>query len=196
MDNEYYHLLITTVNNTIYFDENNYLRETASNINLLIQTISELEKLILSANESEKYLLSGTLGNLYRIYGKDEPFQLMKAEQYLNVCLDYAKKNGDFIKEAITLVRLGEVYKYKNQHPEALKRFEKALTLCEKQGLEKYLDFIYQHMGKCYLEMKLYDLADTHFTKALNLRKQKEEDLLHMNLLLQQQLEYSSPMEQ
>ena len=102
----------------------------------------------------------------------------MKAEQYLNVCLDYAKKNEDFIKEAITLVRLGEVYKYKNQHPEALKRFEKALTLCEKQGLEKYLDFIYQHMGKCYLEMKLYDLADTHFTKALNLRKQKEDTSL------------------
>ena len=90
LDKEKYHHLITTVNNAIYFDENNYLRETASNIDLLIHTIDELEKLVLSANESEKYLLSGMLGNLYRIYGNDEPLQLMKAEQYLNFCLDYA----------------------------------------------------------------------------------------------------------
>ena len=183
LDKEKYHHLITTVNNAIYFDENNYLRETASNIDLLIHTIDELEKLVLSANESEKYLLSGMLGNLYRIYGNDEPLQLMKAEQYLNFCLDYAKRYGDITKETITLVRLGEVYKYKNHHQAALVLFEQALAICGKQGLELYLDFIYQHMGKCYLEMKLYDLAEAHFTEALNLRKQKGDASLFESTL-------------
>lgn len=178
MDKEKYHQLITTINNAIYFDENNYLRETTSKINLLLHTIAELEKLLSSSSESEKYLLSGMLGNLYRIYGNDEPIQLMKAEQYLNYCLDYAKKNEDLTKETITLVRLGEVYKYKNQHQEALELFEQALAICEKQRVELYLDFIYQHMGKCYLEMEFYDLAEGHFTKALNLRKQKEDTSL------------------
>lgn len=178
LDKEKYQLLITTVNNAIYFNENNYLRETASNIDLLLHTIDEVEKRISSANESDKYLLSGMLGNLYRIFGNDEPLQLMKAEHYLNYCLDYAKKNEDFTKETITLVRLGEVYKYKNQHQEALMLFEQALAICEEQGLETYLDFIYQHMGKCYMEMNWHDLAEKHFAIALNLRKQKGDRAL------------------
>ena len=122
--------------------------------------------------------MSGSIGNLYRIYGNQDAEQLIKAEKYLNVSLEIAKIESESLKEMITLIRIGEVYKYKFQHQKALQLFYEALTICKYRKHETYLDFVYQHLGKCYLEMQDYKSAQHYFQRAYTLRQQKGDGTL------------------
>lgn len=166
------------VNGTIYFDENNYLRETASDLPMLAESIEALERLLSKAEGSERYAISGALGNLYRIYGNDDATQLAKAKQYLNECLAYATHQEDAIKEMVTLIRSGEVLKYGGEHGEALTLFDKALSLCRSGNFLVYQDFALQHIGKCYLEMHEFECAEKNLQEALDLRRKKGDEAL------------------
>lgn len=113
------------------------------------------------------------LGYLYRIYGLEDEDQLMKAEMYFKKCLTYTAEKQEIKKEITTLIRLGEVYKYQNRHEEALVLFYKAIKLCQKEGMAIIIDFAYQHLGKCLMEMKCYDEAERSLQVALEIRKRK-----------------------
>ncbi|MDX8046516.1 tetratricopeptide repeat protein [Gracilibacillus sp. S3-1-1] len=178
MTNREYTHILNKVTPTIYFDQTNYLRETASDLGLLEESIKALEYSLIKEESEGAYYLSGALGNLYRIYGNADKVHLHKAKEYLQLCLNYALEHQDIVKEIITLIRIGEVYKYDDQHRQALVLFEKALSLCEKNGVDHYVDFVLQHIGKCYMEMNQLEYAEKYLRQALALRQQKGDKAL------------------
>ena len=158
---------LNTLNDILYFDQNDYLREKTSNPEEIRRIIVYGEKLIQTTQDKiEIYFLKGNLGNFYRILGESK-----KAIHYLEEALQRAK--GNITKEIITLVRLGEALKYDYQHNEALELFEQALNHCNEHNVTTYLDFVLQHKGKCLLELKQIDDAKICFKEALDLREIK-----------------------
>lgn len=126
----------------IYFDNNDYLREKATDPKLLQELIDEaVRELGQTTNDDDRYFLFGTLGNLYRV--KEQPIQ---AIQYLNQALELVVPNST--EEIVTHIRLGEAYKYYGEHNQALQFFEEALLKCYEYE-PAYLDFAFQHKGKC-----------------------------------------------
>ncbi|QBP41021.1 tetratricopeptide repeat protein [Paenisporosarcina antarctica] len=165
---------LSSMTDNIYFDSNECLREKSSNPSQLIQIIIKAETILEQMiedkldNKDEKYFLYGTLGNLYRIYGKPRI-----AIKYLKLNLDHSINERNYTREIISLIRLGEALKYDNKHEKALGKFNQALIKCNKPELNTYLDFVFQHKGKCLLELKRVEEAMKCFQEALELRKLK-----------------------
>ncbi|MBP0725294.1 tetratricopeptide repeat protein [Bacillus sp. RG28] len=170
---------LNSLSKIIYFDQNDYLREKTSNPTKLMQLILDAEKVVIQLSEDELknqdtlYFLYGTLGNLYRIYG--EPGN---AIYYLQLALEQSVVNKNSKQEIVSLIRLGETFKYDNKHKEALDFFQKALLKSRSVEENSYLDFIYQHQGKCFLEMGKVEEALNYLEQALEIRKIKGDDSL------------------
>lgn len=159
---------LTEIHEMIYFDENEYLREKTSDSIKLKQFIDEAEILLQSCTEDDCYFLHGTIGNLYRI--NEQP---KKAILYLTYCLRQAVEEKNITREIVSLIRLGEAEKYDNNHIIALERFNYALEKCNTNNVDEYLDFVWQHKGKCLMELARLDEAEECFLKALRLRSVK-----------------------
>ncbi|MEK3763333.1 hypothetical protein [Solibacillus sp. FSL K6-4121] len=159
---------LLTLNDLIYFDQNEYLREKTSEPLKILQFISDAEALLKDSNEDEKYFLYGTLGNLYRIIEQPK-----KAIHSLSYCLKHSKEERNLSREIVSLIRLGEALKYDNNHLKALEKFNKALNLCKANKVIEYKDFVLQHKGKCLMELALLNEAEECFLEALVLRKTK-----------------------
>ncbi|MUV39098.1 hypothetical protein JNUCC1_02970 [Lentibacillus sp. JNUCC-1] len=161
---------LLAINEIIYFDEYKYLREKASDPLKLRSLISEAEDFLKRSSEDHHYFLHGALGNLYRIDA-----QTKKAIDCLSYSLNLAVEERNFTREIVSLIRLGEAFKYDQQHHKALDLFNAALDKCEANNVNAYLDFALQHKGKCLLELARLDDAEECFVKALELRKEKRE---------------------
>lgn len=161
------------LNELVYFDENAHLREKTREFRQMNTLIQEAEKYLAYDQKEERYFLNGLLGNLYRI--TEQPKQ---AIIYLTRCLNQAIEEQHVIRESITFIRLGEAYKYDNQHEIALKLFNKALEKCRLNEVNEYIDFAYQHKGKCLMEIGKYDEAEKCFLEALHIRKLKHDGAL------------------
>lgn len=161
--------VLSSMNEIIYFDSNEYYREKCSNLPQLKQLISIAEKLLDSTNDDEeKYFLMGTLGNLYRIFGEPE-----KAIISLTDCIAYATKQKNINREIVSLIRLGEAVKYMGDRTKALQIFVDVLTKCKNNNSTLYLDFALQHKGKCLLELHRLAEAQECLLEALKLREIK-----------------------
>lgn len=158
------------ISHTIFFDESDFLREKSSDPALLSRTIEQGEKLRKRIGLEQNYFLLGSLGNLYRI-----DLQPRVAIPLFKQCLEIADKEQNKQREVVTRIRLGETLKYDGRHEDAWKEFERALKLCETNGITKYRDFVYQHMGKCLMELSEFAAAEECFEKALEIRKEKGE---------------------
>lgn len=158
------------LNNYIYFDAAENLREKTNNPTKLKQMISNAECLLkdTSNNKDEFYFLRGTLGNLYRIYGSPKA-----AIPLLESNLKFSIKEENKVREITSLIPLGEALKYDEQHAKALDLFEQALVKCIDYHVKAYLDFAFQHKGKCLLELNRTEEALNCFQEALGLRKAK-----------------------
>ena len=160
------------LNETIYFDSNQFLREKSSDPSKIKQVIDKAEVLLERRTnliaEDEEHFLYGTLGNLYRILGEPKI-----AVTYLMLNLKYAIEEGNHTREIISLIRLGEALKNDNKHADALEKFTRALALCNETGNQSYTDFALQHKGKCLLELNNVEDALVCFREALNIRKEK-----------------------
>lgn len=162
---------LSAINNIIYFDRNDYLREKTSNPMKLKKFIVEVENILNnSVNEDDKYFLYGTLGNLYRIYGNPQ-----KAINFLTLSLNHAKKIESIRKEIVSLIRYGEALKYNNKHQQALNVFGQALDKCKVNHEVAYIDFVLQHKGKCLMEMGRLKESEYCLNEALRLRKLKDD---------------------
>lgn len=159
---------LVTINEIVYFDKNEYLREKTSNPLILNELIDEAENLLQSSNEDDRYFLYGTIGNLYRINEQPE-----KAISFLSYCLNHAVGEKNLTREIVSLIRIGEAHKYDNNHTKALELFNKALDKCDANKVDEYLDFVMQHKGKCLMELGRLNEAKECFLKALMLRKSK-----------------------
>ncbi|HLR14252.1 MAG TPA: tetratricopeptide repeat protein [Bacillota bacterium] len=163
----------------IYFDENDYLREKTNDPEKIQELIVEAMQLLEESDEENHYFLYGTIGNLLRV--SEQPTE---AIHYLTLCLDDATEEKDTEREVITLIRLGEAYKYNEQFERAFNCFDKALYVCETHEIDTYKDFALQHKGKCLMEVEKYAEAKECFLRALEIRTDKKERTL-MNSTLQ-----------
>lgn len=159
---------------TIYFDEKENLREKFSDRAKAKAFIDEVEQHIQMLqennlyNKEEIYFLYGVLGNCYRIDGRP-----LQAIHYLTLALALAMEEGNAAKRAVCMIRLGEAFKYNNDHEKALKKFTEALKVIIENALDLYKDFALQHKGKCFIEMNRWDEAEQCFLKALTMRQAK-----------------------
>src|SRR5699024_12057168 len=69
-------------------------------------------------------------------------------------CLKIAVEVKNIRKEIIALIRLGEALKYNGLHQRAIELFNKALDLCKTHNIDEYEDFVWQHKGKCLMELE------------------------------------------
>ncbi|WP_042477294.1 tetratricopeptide repeat protein [Bacillus ndiopicus] len=161
-----------TINKTVYFDEHQYLREQTKDPKSVQAFIKQAEMLLQQIeNAEEQYYLLGTLGYCYRILN-----QANKAIYYLEQCLKKVEENP--ARKMVTLIRLGEAFKYNNQHHKALKLFEDAQAIQKTHNIENYEDFIYQHKAKCLMELGDNVQAKELLKLALAIRKDKGVDSL------------------
>ncbi|MCF6136644.1 hypothetical protein [Pseudalkalibacillus berkeleyi] len=166
---------ISVAAKTVYFDQNDFLREKSNDPTLLRKTITLIEAHLNcdSVTEDKRDMLVGTLGNFYRIIG--EPIHAIKL---FNSCLNQSVNQANPHIEIVSLIRLGEALKYNNQHQDALNRFNIALKKCRLNQIDKYKDFVLQHKGKCLMELNRLNEAEQCFEAALNLRLKKEDPTL------------------
>ncbi|GAK02089.1 putative acetyltransferase [Geomicrobium sp. JCM 19037] len=155
---------------TVYFDESLGLREQTADLAIIHRVIAELETLLYSDETiaSEKHQLRGALGNLYRFANEPE-----QAIDYLMFNVSEAMHDHDKHREAVARIRLGEAFKYAEQHKRALEQFEWAL-----RHNERYKDFALQHQGKCLLELGRIEEAIICFETALSIRREKDDESL------------------
>ena len=164
---------LTAINEQIYFDKNDNLREKPIDPTKLDKLIYEAKALLADADEEDTYYFNGVLGNIYRIKGQPK-----QAISYLTACVEYAVNKKSPSMEIVALIRLGEAFKYNDAHDLALEKFHRALEICEAEHLNKYADFALQHKGKCLMELERLKEAEACFTKALELRNIKGDTRL------------------
>lgn len=155
------------ITETIYFDENQYLREQTSAPSSVSEFITQAEAMLQQvSNKEEEYFLLGAIGYCYRVLnqGKD-------AIHYFEKCLKQVEGNPK--RKMVTLLRLGEAYKCDHQHRKALKLFEVAQYVRINNVIQGYEDFIYQHQAKCLVELGENVLAKELLIKALQIRRNK-----------------------
>lgn len=151
----------------IFFDENNYLREQTNQPEALWDYVQKAEQMCKSIpSTDELYFLYGALGYVYRVLNEPK-----KAITYFERSLDLL--NDQPLKKIITLIRLGEAYKYANNHKKALALFDKALEMVVEFQFLDYENYIYQHKGKCLMELGDLNASRACFLLALHIRKQR-----------------------
>ncbi|WP_397538517.1 tetratricopeptide repeat protein [Rummeliibacillus pycnus] len=149
----------------IYFDGSQYFREQTSSIQRVKKFIEDAEQIInLSLINQELYFLYSTLGYAYRVINEAN-----QAIYYFKKCLNLDEHHPKW--RIVTLIRLGEAYKYANLHKKALQLFDCALNLSIDFQITNYKDFIFQHKGKCLMELGEIEFAKEYLYEALKIRK-------------------------
>ena len=77
------------------------------------------------------------------------------------------------VPEFVCQIRLAHTYQYKEDFATAESLFQKLLQELRtnpRHACSDYLDYVFQHYGKCLLEMGHLEKAETLFLKALELR--------------------------
>ncbi|MEK5422101.1 tetratricopeptide repeat protein [Viridibacillus sp. FSL R5-0477] len=169
---------LVMLNEFIYFDENQYLREKCNNYEAINELTSQFEEAIKSLEQYskiEQIFLFGNLGNLYRIAGDSK-----QAVNILEKSFKLAEESGLKKLKIANLIRLGEAYKYAGQYEEALRLFDLAIRALTPTDDCDLVDFALQHKGKCLMELDEWKIALSHFNEALSIRKRKkEQSLIH-----------------
>jgi tetratricopeptide (TPR) repeat protein len=96
------------------------------------------------------------------------------AQQALTIALELCDRLGDKRLKLANSIRLAHVYQWQQQYELSEALFDEILIQCKSNpDLESYLDFAYQHLGKCKFDRAKYEAAQYYFCKALELRQQK-----------------------
>ncbi|MFJ8260633.1 tetratricopeptide repeat protein [Rummeliibacillus sp. NPDC094406] len=149
----------------IYFDESQYFREQTSSNQHVKKFIEDAEQAInLTLMNQERYFLYSALGYSYRVINEAD-----QAIYYFKKCLNMAEHHPK--RRIETLIRLGEAYKYADLHKKALQLFDCALNLSIDFQITNYKDFIFQHIGKCLMELGKIELAKEYLNEALKIRE-------------------------
>ncbi len=151
-------------------DEN--LREVVAIRERVAYAIRRARKQLQQARDDDnETLILRTLGYLTdacRVSG-----ELDAAIEYGQEALDRSRRASNRNAEIANLIRLGEAYKYRNEHAVAEPLFRDALTLTSDDESSALRDFSLQHLGKCLLETGQYDEAIAFLEQALDLRRAK-----------------------
>lgn len=160
---------LSVLRDLVYFDEEQYYREQTKNPEAVRKLIAALEEKRQEGGEETFFLLT-MLGYCYRVI--NEP------KQAIIVLREAIMAFMDDKKRMVTLIRLGEAYKYDGQHQMALHSFVQAEEILREHNFLAYEDFLYQHQAKCYFELQNLEKAEILFQKALEIRKKKQDESL------------------
>lgn len=101
------------------------------------------------------------------------------AHRFLQQALDLAQQLDDQQLLFINRIRLAHVYQWQGLFDRSNALFEDLLTTSRDQpSLASHLDFLYQHAGKNALDQQQYELAESYFLEALQLRRVKADPAL------------------
>ena len=157
------------------------LREIPVNPGDFKKAIATLEAQLKSesvSSETIKHL--GQLGTLQRIIGL-----LDEAEKHFERAISLSSSLDEPKLKLASLIRLGNVKHWKKDFAEARRIFDECFEIVAKdKSFDEYLDFVYQHKGKCYFGQSRYEFALSQFYKAILIRNNKSEiDLADSTLL-------------
>lgn len=159
---------------SFHFDDN--LHEVPSSPASMRQAVKFLQsQLELNAFDTRKQIyLNGLIGSYARILR-----DFSTASVALTSALELCDSINDKSLKVINLIRLAHLYQWQQQYALSETLFEDAIAQCTNNPeLESYLDFAYQHIGKCKFDQAQYEQAQFYFEKALELRKFKNNQSL------------------
>lgn len=159
------------VQQTIYFDRENYLREQTSRPDVVREWIGQAEELLDDVGLEDRYFLLSVLGYCYRVLN-----EMDMSIAYFTQCFDLVRDRPT--RQMITFIRLGEAYKYKHEHQKALTHFDMARGILSAHRIKGYEDFLCQHQAKCLIEMGEVKMAKKLLLQALQLRESKGDPAL------------------
>ena len=107
--------------------------------------------------------LSGLLAEVARATGKDGRSLAQRA-------LVLARELGDEVAVRRNRIRFATSLFYLGQHDEAEEILRSTIQEIEASENSEFLDFAYQHLGKCVAEQSRFDEAAVFFEAALGMR--------------------------
>jgi tetratricopeptide (TPR) repeat protein len=162
------------------FDEN--LRDIAACPEDMTRAIDLLKSSSVSVTTPPEQLgVLGRLGNFQRILG-----HLDDAATTLRLALSIANSEAGLLKLKIAnMIRLGHVYHWKREFERAHQIFDDCIESINSQSdLSDYLDFAYQHKGKCFFDEARFKEAMECFYRTILLRSNKSDRTLADSTLL------------
>lgn len=101
------------------------------------------------------------------------------AQKALTSALNLSRSIGEEKLIVVNMIRLAHVYQWQQQYTKSEELFDEAIIFCQtKPEIYIYLDFAYQHLGKCKFDQKLYEQALYYFQQAKELRVKKGDSSL------------------
>jgi tetratricopeptide (TPR) repeat protein len=101
------------------------------------------------------------------------------AQQALTSAIELSELLGDKRLKTANLIRLAHVHQWWQEYALSEALFEEVIMACQQdRDLASYLDFAYQHMGKCKFDQQQYKEAQNYFEQALVLRNNKGDQSL------------------
>jgi tetratricopeptide (TPR) repeat protein len=101
------------------------------------------------------------------------------AQKTLTSALELSELLGDKQLKTANMIRLAHVHQWRQDYVSSEILFEEVITACQRDPtIASYLDFAYQHMGKCKFDRRQYKEALYYFEQALVLRGDKGDNSL------------------
>ncbi len=119
-----------------------------------LESIDFYEKSLMISESNKFHSLRSSnligIARVNRLQKTNEKTILSKLEEALNI----ASQHSASIEEAISLYELGEFYRLQNNYEQALKFYQKSISIAEKIRLDFYIAKNYLKMGIIYLKEK------------------------------------------
>ena len=110
----------------------------------------------------EQIQILGLMGGLLRLLG-----ELSSAQKYLALAVEQSDSIGDIRLKMANLIRLAHVYQWQENYAASEAIFNDVIVSCQQNlELKEYLDFAYQHAGKCKFDQRQYEKALAYFNRA------------------------------
>lgn len=156
-----------------YIDDN--LRDVPNSPTQMQQAIDFLQSEFNNINDIHRQIyLAGLIGGYARML-----HNFQTAEQALITALKLCNRLKDEKLKIANSIRLAHLYQWQQQYKLSEDLFDKVLIQCKTNPkVKSYLDFAYQHLGKCKFDQNKYQQAQFYFERALELRQQKGDSSL------------------
>lgn len=104
---------------------------------------------------------------------------LDRAESAHTAAIELANAIGHIRFSTQNRIKLAHVYQWQQRYAESETVFEDAIATCQHEPeVANFLDFAYQHFGKCKFDQQRYTEALELFEQALELRRRKGDQEL------------------